>query len=99
MKRNKEDFVCYCMEITYREILEAISNGAKTPDEITVQTDAGISCGMCIETIEDILEEELSKQPGNRAETLGKSMLAQAAMLVVIVIEETITLCTIRGDG
>jgi len=31
---------------------------------------------------------------GNRAERLGKSMLAQAEMLVVIVIEETITLCT-----
>ena len=61
MKRNKEDFVCYCMEITYREILNAISKGATTPDEITEQTDAGISCGMCIETIEDILEEELSK--------------------------------------
>ena len=61
MKRNKEDFVCYCMEITYGEILKAISNGAHTPDEITEMTDAGLACGMCIETLEEILDEELSK--------------------------------------
>jgi len=61
MKRNKEDFVCYCMEVTYGSILEAIKKGAKTPDEITDQTDACLSCGMCIETIEEILEEALSK--------------------------------------
>ena len=99
MKRNKEDVVCYCMEVTYETILTAIKNGAKTPDDITEITDAGSSCGVCIETIEEILEEELTKQLGNRAETLGKSMLAQAAMLVVIAIEETITLCTSNGDG
>jgi len=49
------------MEVTYGSILEAIKKGAKTPDEITDQTDACLSCGMCIETIEEILEEALSK--------------------------------------
>jgi hypothetical protein len=34
------------------------------------------------------------KHTGNRAETLGKSMLAQAVMLGVIVLRETITLGT-----
>ena len=61
MKKNKSDLVCYCMEITYGNILDAISNGATTPEEVTDATNAGMSCGMCIETIEEILEEELSK--------------------------------------
>ncbi len=62
MKRNKKNpFVCYCMEVKYKTILKAIAKGAKTPEEITDMTKAGISCGMCIETIEEILEKELSK--------------------------------------
>jgi len=61
MKRNKEDLICYCMEISYKTILDSIAKGATTPEEITDMTDAGLSCGMCIETIEEILEEELSK--------------------------------------
>jgi nitrite reductase (NADH) large subunit len=49
------------MEVKYKTILKAIAKGAKTPEEITDMTKAGISCGMCIETIEEILEKELSK--------------------------------------
>lgn len=49
------------MEVKYKTILKAIKKGAKTPEEIADMTKAGISCGMCIETIEEILEKELSK--------------------------------------
>lgn len=45
------------MEITYGEILQAIKDGATTPEMVTDKTDAGLACGGCIETIEDIFEE------------------------------------------
>jgi len=59
MKRDLNEIICHCEEITYREILNAINNGAKTVEEISDKTDAGIACGTCIEDIENILEEEL----------------------------------------
>ena len=59
MKRDLNEIICHCEEITYREILNAIKNGAKTIEEISDKTDAGIACGTCIEDIENILEEEL----------------------------------------
>ncbi|MCK5761988.1 MAG: (2Fe-2S)-binding protein [Candidatus Izimaplasma sp.] len=57
--RDKDKIICHCQEVTYETILEAISNGAKTVEVIGDITEAGITCGTCIEEIEDILEEEL----------------------------------------
>jgi bacterioferritin-associated ferredoxin len=55
--RDKDETICFCMDITYGEILNAINNGANTVEEISDKTDAGIACGACIETLEEILEE------------------------------------------
>ena len=59
--RDKDEIVCHCQEITYDEILTAIKNGAHTVEVIGDITEAGITCGSCIEDIEEILEEELNK--------------------------------------
>ena len=59
--RDKDEIICHCQEITYEEILEAINNGAHTVEEIGNVTEAGITCGSCIEDLEEILEEELIK--------------------------------------
>lgn len=59
MKRDLNEIICHCEEIRYKEILKAIKSGATTVDDISNATNAGIACGTCIETIEDILEEEL----------------------------------------
>ena len=59
--RDKDEIICHCQEITYEEILEAINNGAHTVEEIGDVTEAGITCGSCIEDLEEILEEELIK--------------------------------------
>lgn len=53
-----DETVCYCMDISKEEIIEAIKNGAKTVDAITDATEAGTGCGGCIAAIEEILEEE-----------------------------------------
>ncbi len=57
--RDKDQIICHCQEITYETILEAIHNGANTVEIIGDITEAGITCGSCIEDLEDILEEEL----------------------------------------
>ncbi|AIO19108.1 BFD-like [2Fe-2S] binding domain protein [Candidatus Izimaplasma bacterium HR1] len=59
MKRDLSEIICHCEEITYKEILKAIKDGAKIAEDISDQTNAGIACGYCIEAIEEILEEEL----------------------------------------
>jgi nitrite reductase (NADH) large subunit len=55
--RKDDELVCYCFEITYGTIKKAIKNGAKTTEEITDQTEAGLACGGCIVELEEILEE------------------------------------------
>jgi len=57
--RKDSDIICFCQEITLGTIKKAIQNGAHTVEDIGIKTDAGITCGACIEDIEEILEEEL----------------------------------------
>ncbi len=59
--RDKNDIICHCQEVTYDTIINAIKNGAHTIDTIGDATEAGITCGYCIEELEEILEEELNK--------------------------------------
>ena len=59
MKRDPKEIICHCEQVTYDEIQKAIRNGARTVEEISDQTNAGIACGYCIETLEEILEEDL----------------------------------------
>ena len=61
MSRDKHETICFCADIDYETILKAIVNGAKTVEDISDATDAGIACGYCIEELENILEEEFSK--------------------------------------
>ena len=57
--RDKHDVICHCENVTYGTILEVIDQGADTIEKIGDATMAGITCGVCIEAIEEILEEEL----------------------------------------
>lgn len=59
MSRDLKEIICHCEQVTYEDILKAIKSGAKTVEDISDQTNAAIACGYCIETIEEILEEEL----------------------------------------
>ena len=61
MMRELDENICHCQEVTYKEILDAIKNGAKTVDDLGDELEAGIACGGCIDDLEEILEEELSK--------------------------------------
>ena len=54
--------VCKCFGVTDIQICRAIhENNLKTVEEITNYTKAGGGCGECLETIQEILNEELGK--------------------------------------
>ncbi len=55
--RNKQDeTICFCQDIKKSTILKAIDSGIDAIDALIDATDAGIACGTCIETLEDLLE-------------------------------------------
>ena len=49
--------VCGCKSVSMKEVLEAVSNGAKTVDQVSEITGAGtgVDCGRCKVLIENIL--------------------------------------------
>lgn len=49
--------ICYCLNVNEDEIKEAISEGAKTLDDIKEATGAGTACGACTKRIEKVLLE------------------------------------------
>ena len=58
--RDKFEMICHCEQVTYGAILDAIDNGADTIEKLGDALNAGITCGYCIEELEEILEEELN---------------------------------------
>ena len=59
--RKDDDLICYCQEVTLGTIKQAIKDGAKTVEDITYVTEAGLACGGCIEELEEILEDLLNQ--------------------------------------
>jgi NifU-like protein len=83
------EIVCHCFGVTEMLIRKVIrDNGLKTAEDVTNYTKAGGACGSCIPRIEDIIEEELSRnvQSSEPAQT-GKPLTNLKRMQLV---EETI---------
>ncbi len=53
---DSNEVICHCAGITLKEIKDAINEGYNTVELIQEHTDAGISCGYCIEVIEELLK-------------------------------------------
>ena len=58
--RDRNDIICICEEVSYGDIIDAIDIGADTIEKLGDAVMAGITCGYCIEDLEEILEEELN---------------------------------------
>ena len=59
---HEGNLVCKCFGVTDVQIRRAIEeNNLKTVEEVTNYTKAGGGCGECLDTIQDILDEELGK--------------------------------------
>ncbi len=52
-----DTIICNCAQITKEQIEAEIKAGAKTVEEIGEKTGAGTICGVCVEDIEAIIEE------------------------------------------
>lgn len=50
-------FVCICNMVSEKEILTTLKKGAKSTEDIQFMTRAGTSCGKCLMTIDQIVEE------------------------------------------
>ena len=61
-QEHEGKLVCKCFGVTDVQIRRAIEeNNLKTVEEVTNYTKAGGGCGECLDTIQDILDEELGK--------------------------------------
>jgi len=49
--------VCICNEVTYKEVMDAIKEGACTVEEIMEKTSAGTGCGLCKSSKDDVAGE------------------------------------------
>jgi len=55
IKKAQAKLVCQCMNVTDKEIKQAIKNGAKTYADIQAMTKAGTVCGQCADDIKSFL--------------------------------------------
>ena len=53
-------YVCLCMAVTDRQILEAVDNGAHTVTELANTCGAGTVCGCCRQITEELITERLA---------------------------------------
>ncbi len=55
--------ICHCFSVSEKDIIDAIKkNGAKTFDDISKITSAGLACGRCRENIQNILNKYVKKE-------------------------------------
>jgi len=57
IEKEETRVICECMNVTDKEIEEAVLDGARTFLEIQEHTKAGTVCGKCKEDIEQLLEK------------------------------------------
>jgi bacterioferritin-associated ferredoxin len=56
--------VCICNAVPDREILRAIREGARTPEELGQSCGAGTECGACLAAVAELLRRH--EAPGER---------------------------------
>ncbi len=56
-------YLCICRSITDRKIKEAIYDGASNMDDIKQGLGAATCCGKCSRSINEVIQETLSKRP------------------------------------
>jgi len=59
IKKEQAKIVCKCMNVTDKDIEEAVKKGARTYQELQYRTKLGTGCGQCQEKAEELLHEYL----------------------------------------
>lgn len=60
-KKEGSPIICHCFSISEKEIIDAINNGAKTFDDVSKITSAGLACGRCKDAILNIIKQYLKE--------------------------------------
>ena len=62
-KQDGQNIICHCFSVTEQQIVDAIvKNGAKTVEDISKITSAGLACGRCKENILNILKKYVKQE-------------------------------------
>lgn len=56
------EIVCACLDITDDMIREAVESGAKTLEEVQEITNVGSVCGICLDDIQQLIDEYANKE-------------------------------------
>ena len=60
-KKEGSPIICHCFSISEKEIIDAVNNGAKTFDDVSKITSAGLACGRCKDAILNIIKQYLKE--------------------------------------
>lgn len=58
---DNDKVVCGCINVTVKDIKDAIANGAKSFEEVQEVTKVGTGCGQCVESNRALVDELLGK--------------------------------------
>lgn len=50
------DSVCGCKGVSLQDVIDAVKNGADTPEKVEEVTGAGSVCGRCTKLVENVIE-------------------------------------------
>jgi len=83
--KNSSPIICHCFSVSKDEIIKAIvENGAKTFDDVSKLTSAGLACGRCRENIEDIIKLYVKKDTKEKLNPVQKIIKINNIMETVI---------------
>ncbi|PJI06790.1 MULTISPECIES: (2Fe-2S)-binding protein [Clostridium] len=58
---NDDEIVCGCLNLTVKDIKDAVKNGAKSFEEVQEATEVGTACGACVDEVTELVNELLQK--------------------------------------
>ena len=62
-EKGTSPIICHCFSVTEQQIIDAITkNGAKTVDDVSKITNAGLACGRCLGNIQNIIDKYVKKE-------------------------------------
>lgn len=61
MDRDMSEVVCTCLGTTVQDLADAIANGAKSFDDVVAATDVTTICGVCEDSVREIVDELLEQ--------------------------------------
>lgn len=59
MDRDMSEIICTCLDLSAQDIADAITNGARSYDEVVAATDVTTICGLCEDAVRELVDELL----------------------------------------